>query len=114
MKRIHRPFPTHLRRGCACKVGGDVIALHQKNYRLRSRREAEDSLYKLLGLRTEGFRRQVERGVADEHATAFKAAYAKAVMVACTVEDWDELDYIMSQYPPEASRLEAFYTCRRF
>ena len=35
----------------ACKVGGDVIALHQKNYRLRSRREAEDSLYKLLGLR---------------------------------------------------------------
>ena len=97
----------------ACKVGGDVIALHQKNYRLRSRREAEDSLYKLLGLRTEGFRRQVERGVADEHAAAFTAAYAKAVMVACTVEDWDELDYIMSQYPPEASRLEAFYNCRR-
>lgn len=51
--------------------------------------------------------------MADEHAAAFKAAYAKAVMVACTVEDWDELDYIMSQYPPEASRLEAFYNCRR-
>ena len=58
----------------ACKVGGDVIALHQKNYRLRSRREAEDSLYKLLGLRTEGFRRQVER-----------VKLAVDVLVACII-----------------------------
>lgn len=97
----------------ACKVGGDVIALHQKNYRLRSRREAEESLYKLLGLGVLGAQRHVEKGVADERAVAFKSAYAKATMVAKTVEDWDELDYIMSQYPPEANKLEAFYNCRR-
>ena len=97
----------------ACKVGGDVIALHQKNYRLHSRREAEDSLYKLLGLSVVGTQRRIEKGVADERAVAFKAAYAKAAIVARTVEDWDELDYIMSQYPPETNKLEAFYNCRR-
>ena len=97
----------------ACKVGGDVVALHQKNYRLRSRREAEESLYKILGLRRAGFSRQVEKGVADECVVAFKSAYAKATMVARTVDDWDELDYIMSQHPPEVDKLEAFYNCRR-
>ena len=97
----------------ACKVGGDVIALHQKNYRLRSRQEAEDSLYKLLGLAVVGSRRRVEKGTADEHMAAFKASYAKAAMVAHTVEDWDELDYIMSQYPPATDKLDAFYNCRR-
>ena len=97
----------------ACKVGGDVVALHQKNYRLRSRREAEESLYKILGLRRAGFSRQVEKGVADECVVAFKSAYAKATMVARTVDDWGELDYIMSQHPPEVDKLEAFYNCRR-
>ena len=97
----------------ACKTGGDVIAMHQKNYKLRTRREAEDSLYKLLGISTKERFRRVEPGKADEKAVAFRAAYAKANMVAKTVEDWDELDYIMSQYPPDTQKLEAFYNCRR-
>lgn len=97
----------------ACKTGGDVIAMHQKNYRLRSRREAEDSLYKLLGLSIINRQRKVTHGKADENAVTYKSAYAKAALVALTVEDWDELDYIMSQYPPEAAKLEAFYNCRR-
>lgn len=97
----------------ACKAGGDVIALHQKNYRLRTRKEAEESLYKLLGLGVIERQRRVERGKADEHAVVHKAAYAKAALVAKTVSDWDELDYIMSQYPPETDKLEAFYNCRR-
>lgn len=97
----------------ACKVGGDVIALHRKNYRLRSRKEAEDSLYQLLGLALIDRQHMTERGKADERAAAFQSAYAKAVLVARTVEDWDELDYIMSQYPPEVNKLEAFYNCRR-
>lgn len=94
----------------ACKFGGDVIAMHQKNYRLRNRREAEESLYKLLGYT---HKPTVEPGRADEQAVAFKAAYAKASLVARTVEDWEELDYIMSQYPPSREMLEVFYNCRR-
>ena len=94
----------------ACKVGGDVVALHQKNYKLRTRREALDSLYKLLGITGQ---RCVERGVADLREAACKAAYAKAELVAKTPEDWDELDYLMGQYPLEVDKLEAFYNCRR-
>lgn len=94
----------------ACKFGGDVIALHQKNYRLRSRQEAEESLYKLLGLRVPTKSRV---GVADEQAAAFHAAYAKAILVARSVEDWEELDYIMGQSPPSVEKLSVFYNCRR-
>lgn len=97
----------------SCKTGGDVIALHRKHHRLRSRREAEDSLYKLLGLSVIDRQRRADPGKADEQAVQFKAAYAKAALVARTIEDWDELDYIMSQYPPEVDKLEAFYNCRR-
>lgn len=97
----------------ACKVGGDVIALHQKNYRLRSRREAEESLYKLLGVKVVGMSQGARKGTPDMHTVAFQSAYAKASLVAQSVEDWEELDYLMSQYPPDIGKLEAYYNCRR-
>lgn len=97
----------------ACKVGGDIIALHQKNYRLRSRREAEESLYKALGLTLEQRRPGLPEAKADENAVYHKSCYAKALMVAVTPEDWDELDYIMSQFPVNTDKLEAFYNQRR-
>jgi len=97
----------------ACKDGGDVIALHRRNFKLKSRREAEESLYKLLGLRTSIQPHKHEAGKADERAVLFKQAYAKALMVAQTVEDWVELDYVMGQYPVDVNKLQAFYNCRR-
>ena len=95
----------------ACKFGGDVIALHQKNYKLRTRREAEASLYSILGLTPRP--RGLIKGEADEFVVQSQAAYAKAMMVARTPDDWDELDYIMGQYPINTDRLEAFYNCRK-
>lgn len=95
----------------ACKFGGDVVALHQKNYKLRSRRDAEESLYKILGLTAKP--RRFVKGAADELMVQAQAAYAKAIMVARTPDDWDDLDYIMGQYPVDTNRLEAFYNCRK-
>lgn len=103
-KRLWRCFGS-------CKVGGDIISLHQKNYKLRSRREAQESLYKLLGIQAAPLEREEPK--ADANAVAFKTVYAKAVMVAVTPDDWDALDYIMSQYPVDKDKLEAFYNQRR-
>lgn len=97
----------------ACKVGGDVIEMHRKNFRLPSREAAEDSLRKLLGLG--GIRKKpgLTIGKADLNKAQHKSIAAKAALVATTVDDWIELDYIMSQYPPDDDKLTAFYNCRR-
>lgn len=97
----------------ACKAGGDVIAMHQRNYRLPNRTQAEASLAKLLGYTVEPKKPQLKAGKVDEQAVTHNTAYARAALVANTVEDWLELDYIMSIYPPDTQMLEAFYNCRR-
>jgi DNA primase len=97
----------------ACKDGGDVIALHRRNYKLKSRQLADESLYQLLGLRAPQREHKIPKGMADRTAVAHKAAHAKALMVAVTPDDWDELDYIVGQYPADINKLEAFYNCRR-
>jgi len=79
----------------ACHKGGDVIALHQANYRLRSREEAEISLCKLLGLKVQKGLHRVEVSL-DERDLERKAQYALAVNKAKSIEQWVELDYIMS------------------
>lgn len=99
----------------ACKFGGDVIAMHQKHYHLRNREEAEKSLYKLLGYTetVNPMEKLREPPVANEREVVFKSAYAKALSVARTPDDWDALDYIMGQYPQDVHMLEAFYNERR-
>lgn len=99
----------------ACKVGGDVIAMHQKHYRLRTRQEAEKSLRRLLGFKDDVNPMAVQRDppVVNEREMLFKSAYARAILVAQTPDDWDALDYIMGQYPQDVHMLEAFYNERR-
>lgn len=99
----------------ACKFGGDVIAMHQKHYKIHNRRDAERSLRKLLGYNDieKVPSTHLQEGVVNEREAAFKTAYAKAILVARTPDDWDELDYIMSQYPQDVSALEIFYNQRR-
>ena len=99
----------------ACKTGGDVIAMHRVNFKLRSREEAEKSLYKLLGYQApkgSGLH-QRDPPVANESQVRAKTSYANALLVARSPDDWDELDYIMSQYPPDIDKLDAFYNARR-
>lgn len=99
----------------ACKFGGDVIAMHQKHYKLKNRTEAEKSLYRLLGYRETAVNPAIHlvTPVANEREVAYKSAYAQAILVARTPEDWVELDFLMSQHPPDADALGLYYNQRR-
>jgi DNA primase len=96
----------------ACKAGGDVIALHQANYRLKNRAEAKESLYRLLGIEDKEFTPPVKPTVSEQEVER-GVAYANAIRAAKTVEDWLELDYIMSQSPVDVSKLEMYVNSRR-
>lgn len=98
----------------ACHViGGDVIDLHRLNYKIRSRKEAERSLNRLLGIPDEPTkiefvdRSKVKVNV-NEKEIEFKAVYGKALAIANNVELWLELDDIMSQYPPSIDSIRNF------
>ena len=96
----------------ACHIGGDVIALHQKNYKLPDRASAKASLLAILGIKNEvTFERP--KVSANEELVRERLIYAKALELAVTVEDWLELDYIMSFHPIDYGRLELFCNARR-
>ena len=89
----------------ACKVGGDVINLHKKAYKLKTREDAIASLALLLKLDSDEVV-LVEREVkTDEDLVEYRVAYAKALAIAdkARTASWDiaatlELDYIMTQH----------------
>lgn len=93
-----------------CKCGGGVIQLHRLNYHLRDDEEARKSLENILGIvRTTDKQLIVPKVVeADEVKAELNALIAKCVRRAKTVEQWLELDYVMSQYPVEKEKLELF------
>lgn len=86
-----------------CKFGGDVISLHQKNYSLRTREEAEKSLNAICGIvkRVELRAERTEVFISPERIES-ETLYQKALVMANTPERWLELDYFMSQVPIEA------------
>ena len=85
----------------SCKCGGDVIALHQKHYRLQTREEAEKSLSYLYGIQVNKIQTTPEEVelLVDDVKVEFEIVYAKACMMANSVTRWLELDYVMSRYP---------------
>ena len=91
----------------SCHTGGDVIDLHRKNFKLRSREEAKKSLYALLGIKREVSFVQ-EKPKANEIEIENRTLYNKALQKAQTIEQWLELDYIMSFYPVNYDKLRAF------
>lgn len=94
----------------ACHVyGADVIELHRRNYKLKSKEEAELSLRKLYGLPLKmipTFKRK-EVTVDDGHVKRL-ALYNRALRVATSVDSWIELDYILSKVPYDVDELEMF------
>jgi DNA primase len=100
-----------------CKIGGDVIALHQRNYNLRTRDDAIKSLASILNINEKtNLTFELPKVKLDEEHINYVAAYNNAKMVALTIDDWLELDYIMSQYRPEnelQEELEAFANLRK-
>ena len=93
----------------ACHRGGDVFQLHKLNYKLGSTREAKESLYKLYGLNLVSQltfeREKVEPDLKDAYR---RRVYTAALGLAKDVEDWLELDYIVSQVPYDVTQLEDF------
>jgi hypothetical protein len=98
----------------ACKIGGDVVVLHQANYKLKNRVEAKKSLYRLLGIEDEStiILQTPIVPVIPESVLEKNVAYASALRAAATVDDWLALDYIMSQSPVNVSLLEMFVNSR--
>lgn len=94
-----------------CHCGGDVIDLHRINYRLKSREEAKESLYKILGIsitKELSFeKREVE---VDDKDIYRRRVYSLAVSIARNSDSgvWLELDYILSKVPYDVKELEVF------
>ena len=95
----------------ACHKGGDVIDLHQANFKLATRAEAKISLMDILGIKEEiNFNK--ERPTVNEDEVRKRLLYGRAIKCATTVEDYMELDYIMSFYPLDLNKLETFCKAR--
>lgn len=101
----------------ACGCGGNVIAMHKKNYGLATDEEAINSLFELLHIDKTDL--TLEKSKPRDYNVSdveYASAYQKALMVAKTVDDWLELDYLMSQHKTHkelASDLLAYYNIRR-
>lgn len=90
-----------------CHSGGDVIELHRKNYRLKTRADAEKSLCNLYCITMQ----QVGCAVVDkekirESVIEENAVKLKALLLANSPKQWIELDYVMSKYPLELVELQ--------
>ncbi len=91
-----------------CHCGGNVIRLHQLHMKLSSYEEAKQSLYSLYSIKEDTPTFERKKPVVDQKDVDYRVAYADALRVAKTPEDWIELDYIMSMYPVETIKLEMF------
>lgn len=96
----------------ACHVGGDVIALHQKNKHLKNRQEAYSDLCKLEGYTVEDVFNPQESKFdniqLDEIEITNSSLYNSIIYKLTTPEQWIELDEIMSEYPIDQERLKEY------
>lgn len=99
----------------ACHVlGGDVVRMHMLNYHIESYEKAEESLARLYGIKNEKeitFYRQQPK--VDDREVKLRVAIAQAEGLATDPDSWVELDLIMSQYPPDAEKLQMFINQRK-
>ena len=95
----------------ACKVGGDIIDLHMKHYKLMSRAEAECSLKAMYGVVEEvQLRHRVIAHLVNEEKVDNESIYQKALLLANTPERWLEMDYCMSKTPVDYTELKNIVT----
>lgn len=100
----------------ACHSGGDVVALHRLNYKLKSEEEALNSLCALYGIKNEAETPTFEREEVqvDKNRVHRLSLLAFANSLAKTTEDYLELDYIVSKVPFDTKELEVYCTVRGF
>lgn len=85
----------------SCHCGGDVVDLHRKNYKFRTRKEAEDSLYELYEVeKTKVFSGHDDYlSYVNTERVDSKTLYNMCILKANTIERWLQLDYVMSKFP---------------
>ena len=98
----------------ACHVhGGDIVDLHMLNRRIKSRREAEDDLYRIYKLERpkEDFSSPT---IAEASLTQVElnSQIGKAQLLCKGPDDWIALDRIMSEYPVDLDRIREFISLR--
>lgn len=92
----------------SCKAGGDVINMHKKNRGLRTREEAINSLARELNIdrRTLGFVAPDYDDYRNKTVAKYKSKLIIASNKAKTVEQWLELDYLVSFNKPYDEMIE--------
>ena len=81
-----------------CHTGGDVINLHKLNFKFKTREEAAEDLAKREHIVVDELSMEEPEQVVDEGRVEYLDYYHRAIALAKTVEDYLELDYIMSQH----------------
>ena len=91
-----------------CKRGGDVIDLHQMNYKMQSRSEAEKSLKALYGVvdKVKELQKEPIHLNVNQDRIFSESIYQEALIRANTIDKQLEMDYIMSKYPADMSELK--------
>lgn len=87
----------------ACHCGGDVIDLHRKNYKLHTRKEAEESLCGIYHVdkRDVILKKDSYLDYVNEKRVSSTVLYNEAILKADRPDRWLQLDYVMSKYPVE-------------
>jgi DNA primase len=80
--------------------GGDVVWLHQRNYKIASREEAIESICKMLGLHDTEIELSNPIVKIDMQKVRLETLLSRANRAAKDVDSWVELDQIMSVWKP--------------
>ena len=74
----------------ACHVlGGDVVSMHMLNNKIKSRKEGEESLARLLGIKlTQEVVLEKKEVKVNQSEVELKVMYARALRLAKGPEDW--------------------------
>lgn len=99
----------------ACHCGGDVIDLHKLNYHLKTYEEAAKSLCQLLGISIDSdISFEAETIEVDQNDVYRRRILTCALNLAHTVDDYVELDYIVSKVPYDVKDLELYCSVRGY
>ena len=80
--------------------GGDVIWLHQRNYKITTREEATESIAKLLGIKDTDMVFTNLPIKCDEQKVRFETLLTRANRSAKVPSDWIALDQLMTVWKP--------------
>lgn len=94
----------------ACHAHGDVIDMHQRFYKFRTREQAEIDLARRCGVnRVEVKVEKPEDVYISENKVELKKSFLLANALANTTERMVELDEVMSKYPTPENELYNLY-----